>query len=146
MPQLKVTLAENLKRFLTERKMTQKELAEKIGVSIQTVSVIANAKSGLTPETLAKIASVLNVEETDLVAVHKPAEKVELRKDQWEILLKQMNSISSHKISMPSDILRDFEALDPKLHDAAIVAIRAVVAGLKGKRPKGNSGSESNTG
>lgn len=45
--------------YLDESGMTQAELAEKMGVSVQTVNLIVNGKRAITPETAIALSKVL---------------------------------------------------------------------------------------
>lgn len=58
----------HLSRLLGERRMTQKELAQKAGLRTQTVSKIYNEQvKGLEFDTIEKICRVLNCDLSDLL-------------------------------------------------------------------------------
>ena len=63
-----MNLRDNIKKYCKLRKMTQKELAEKLGVT--DVSLNATLKEGKDPRlsTLQKIADVLEIKITDLLS------------------------------------------------------------------------------
>ncbi len=66
-----------LKEVLTEKGMTGKDLADKIGVTPASVSNIVQGNSFPKPETLIAIASALNVDVKDLFVSTKEAEALE---------------------------------------------------------------------
>jgi len=61
----------NIKRYRKYRKWTQEKFAEKIGISINFLSEIETGKKWLSPESMVKFASVLNIEPFELF---KPAD------------------------------------------------------------------------
>ena len=124
MPSIKETLASNLKRLLFEKGMSQKELAEQLHVTVQTVSGLINAKAGVSGKILTKLANILEVEETDLVAIQTCTEKVELRKDQWE---KISQVVFEQKVPIPDDILDNISKLDQKNKDWLFDLIRSAI-------------------
>ena len=60
--EIRGTLGSNLKRFRNYRKFTQAELAEKLDISIPFLSDVENGRKWISPETLAKFSSVLDIE------------------------------------------------------------------------------------
>jgi len=68
-----VALAENLRKFRTLAKMSQKQLADRIGISCPRISEIELGKGNPTVKTLEKIATALQVEPIDLL--RKPKSK-----------------------------------------------------------------------
>jgi transcriptional regulator with XRE-family HTH domain len=70
--QFRLTVRENIKRFRTLRKWTQAEFAERVDISINFLSDIENGKKWISPATMVKFASVLNIEPYELF---KPAEE-----------------------------------------------------------------------
>ena len=56
----------NLKRYRNYRKFSQAELAEKLDMSIPFLSDVENGRKWISPVTLAKFASALNVEPYEL--------------------------------------------------------------------------------
>ena len=72
----KNVFAENLKRIISQRGTTQREVAEKLGVTETTVSrYVTTGPKGRTPnvESLVALAPVLNVSLDTLVGVEPPA-------------------------------------------------------------------------
>ena len=59
-------LGSNLKRYRTYRQLTQAELAEKLDISIPFLSDVENGRKWISPNTLVKFASVLNIEPYEL--------------------------------------------------------------------------------
>lgn len=68
MRSLKDILADNLSRLLREKRKTQVELAEELGVSFKTVNQYLNGRGGISGEMITKFASALDVTEGDLVS------------------------------------------------------------------------------
>lgn len=59
-----------LEAWRKKRGLSQEELAEKSGVSTAQISLIENAKSGGSPETLEKLADALDIEVGELFDVN----------------------------------------------------------------------------
>ena len=71
--ELRAILSANLKRYRSYRKLTQEELAEKLGISIPFLSDVENGRKWISPATLVKFADALGIEPHELF---KPAEAV----------------------------------------------------------------------
>lgn len=71
----KQALRFRIKEILSEKKMTSKELAEKMGKAPQYVSNIINGGKGASLSTLTDIADALNVEIRDLFATTNSQEE-----------------------------------------------------------------------
>ena len=56
----------NIRRYRDYRKWTQAEFAEKLGISINFLSDIENGKKWISPASMVKFASVLNIEPFEL--------------------------------------------------------------------------------
>jgi len=56
----------NLKRYRTYRKLSQAELAEKLDISIPFLSDVENGRKWISPVTLVKFATALNIEPYEL--------------------------------------------------------------------------------
>ena len=56
----------NLKRYRNYRKFSQAELAEKLNISIPFLSDVENGRKWISPVTLVKFASALNIEPYEL--------------------------------------------------------------------------------
>jgi len=61
----------NIRRYRDYRKWTQAEFAEKLGISVNFLSDIENGKKWISPASMVKFASVLNIEPYELF---KPAD------------------------------------------------------------------------
>ena len=59
---IQIRLAENLKRFRKERKLTQFQLAEKAGISDETIKNIELCKTWTSEKTLSQITEVLDID------------------------------------------------------------------------------------
>lgn len=66
MSNINLVLGENIRRFRKKMKMTQEELADKIGVSFQAVSKWENAQSAPDISLLPLLAEVFNCRIDDL--------------------------------------------------------------------------------
>ena len=71
--ELKAVVQTNIKRYREYRKWTQAQFAEKLNISINFLSDIENGKKWISPATMVKFASVLNIEPFELF---KPIEAV----------------------------------------------------------------------
>jgi len=69
--QLRDIVRANIRRYRNYRKWTQAELAEKLDISINFLSDIENGKRWISPASMVKFASVLNIEPFELF---KPAD------------------------------------------------------------------------
>ena len=69
--QLRDIVRANIRRYRDYRKWTQAEFAEKLGISINFLSDIENGKKWISPASMVKFASVLNIEPYELF---KPAD------------------------------------------------------------------------
>lgn len=64
--ELKAIVQANIKRYRNYRGWTQAQLAEKLNISINFLSDIENGKKWISPATMVKFASVLNIEPFEL--------------------------------------------------------------------------------
>ena len=69
--ELRVIVRTNIKRYRDYRKWTQADFAEKLSISVNFLSDIENGKKWISPSTIVKFASVLNIEPYELF---KPAD------------------------------------------------------------------------
>ena len=69
--QLRTIVRTNIRKYRDYRKWTQAELAEKLDISINFLSDIENGKKWISPASIVKFASVLNIEPYELF---KPAD------------------------------------------------------------------------
>ena len=68
---LRAIVKTNIRRYRDYRKWTQAEFAEKLDISINFLSDIENGKKWISPASMVKFASVLNIEPFELF---KPAD------------------------------------------------------------------------
>ena len=64
--EIRSILGTNLKRYRNYRKFSQAELAEMLDISIPFLSDVENGRKWISPNTLAKFASALNIEPYEL--------------------------------------------------------------------------------
>jgi len=75
--ELRLVLAENIKKFRNRRGWNQLFLAEKIGISANYLSAVETAKGWVTPLTLVKLAKALDIEVFELFMPVIPAVSVQ---------------------------------------------------------------------
>jgi transcriptional regulator with XRE-family HTH domain len=73
---LKKIVAERILNARKAKGLTQEELGKQLGMSSSSISSIENSRRNLTLETIAKIASVLDVEPSFLLGVNLENEKL----------------------------------------------------------------------
>jgi transcriptional regulator with XRE-family HTH domain len=73
-----VTFADNLRRTRAERYLTQSELAQKVGVSKQTIHRLEAGKTSPSLPTLRELAKALGVTPADLARPDEVAEQKKL--------------------------------------------------------------------
>ena len=78
--------------------LTQEELAEKVGVSIQMISNLELGKKAIRPENLVKISSVLNIS-TDYIL-----KGIEFE-NEINLLVKKMINLPSDKLNIVKDVV-----------------------------------------
>ncbi|MFP3042424.1 helix-turn-helix domain-containing protein [Treponema primitia] len=64
--ELRSILSLNIKRFRNSRNLSQADLAEKLDISVNFLSNIENGNKWISPQTLVKFASALNIEPFEL--------------------------------------------------------------------------------
>jgi transcriptional regulator with XRE-family HTH domain len=64
--EIRSVFGSNLKRYRNYRKLSQAELAEKLDISIPFLSDVENGRKWISPVTLVKFASALNIEPYEL--------------------------------------------------------------------------------
>ena len=69
--EIRAVFGSNLKRYRNYRKFSQAELAEKLDISIPFLSDVENGRKWISPMTLAKFASALNIEPYELFKSEK---------------------------------------------------------------------------
>jgi transcriptional regulator with XRE-family HTH domain len=127
MATLKAILAENLKRILFEKKLSQSQLSEKMDVSFQTINGIANGRVGITGDMISKIAQALGIEESDLVTSQTPPKQVQLSKAQWDTLQKHLTSVPAGPQAVRQDLWTRLSKLPPDQQEIAWEMVQDVV-------------------
>ncbi|QEZ68022.1 XRE family transcriptional regulator [Paraclostridium bifermentans] len=94
-----MNIGANIKKFRKEKGLTQKELAEKIGVSGAYIQQIENNKKNPSIKTLNKISSALGVTIQELIAGEK---------QQVEIIEKDITQFSTDEL-LKEIVKRGFE-------------------------------------
>lgn len=69
------TLAKNIKKFRAQKGLSQAQLAEKADISLPFMSSIEQSSKWPYPDTLAQIATALDIEVSDLFATKKTENK-----------------------------------------------------------------------
>ena len=64
--EIRSILSSNLKRYRNYRKLSQAELAEKLDISIPFLSDVENGRKWVSPSSLVKLASALDIEPYEL--------------------------------------------------------------------------------
>lgn len=64
-------IAQNIKKYLREKNMTQKELADKINISPSTISDYMNLRSNPSHGVIQRIADYFNVQKSDIDSTYK---------------------------------------------------------------------------
>lgn len=92
MTNLKIQFGKRVKAFRQKNKLSQEELAEKVGIAITNMGKIERGENFVTAATLVKLAEVLNVEIRDLFDFgnHKSAQDMrdeitEFMKDDFNV-------------------------------------------------------------
>lgn len=70
---LREVFAKNIKRFRTERNLTQEELSLSCGLHRSHVNTIERSEVNVTLDTIEKLAKVLDIPEKDLLERHPSA-------------------------------------------------------------------------
>ena len=78
---------ENIKEICSERGISRKELAEKMGVDESNISRLLTGKRGLNINTLAKIAQILNLRPIDLYTWPDRYVKEEIQQEDVEAVI-----------------------------------------------------------
>jgi transcriptional regulator with XRE-family HTH domain len=85
-----------IKHYRNIKKIKQRTLAEKLGVTDSYVSKLENEKTALSVETLLKIAEILEVQPGDLVDNQRYEPSEELKNDgvKWVVLGKKLEELN----------------------------------------------------
>lgn len=121
----------NLKRYLKEHKLTQRDLAEKLHVSTATVSDWINGNKNPTFENIDKIANVLNISVADMfidraIGVHPDDKVTEERflafvRNKYDAMwiMKHMMNLSDVELGVYRTSLKSLERLkDSRMGDS----------------------------
>lgn len=73
--EIRNTLAKNIKKFRAQKGLSQAQLAEKADISLPFMSSIEQSSKWPYPDTLAQIATALDIEVSDLFATKKTENK-----------------------------------------------------------------------
>ncbi len=93
--QLPILLGLRLKHLRTQRRLTQEELAERIGISSKYLSSIERGKENPGLSTIARIAEALQIEPREMFDfVHEGKSRAELH----DIIQKLMNDVDDDKL------------------------------------------------
>ncbi len=82
----KENFALNLKNIRKSRKLTQEQLAERVGVDFRYISYLENARSFPSCELVEKLVNALNVEYSELFMYEKEFSRSELEKNILQII------------------------------------------------------------
>jgi len=77
--QFRTVVRTNIRRYRNYRKWTQTEFAEKVDISVNFLSDIENGKKWISPASMVKFASVLNIEPYELFKpVETPSQNISM--------------------------------------------------------------------
>lgn len=96
--QLLIDMGNRISKRRKELNMTQEQLAEAVGVSIQSVSCFENGKKAIRPENLSNLCDVLDVS-TDYILRGKKSSK------ELEGIFKKFESMSEDDYQMVENIV-----------------------------------------
>lgn len=105
----RATLAAALKRLRVEADLTQKELAEKIGLSSQQVANIETGRTGIKPEYVERILDSLGIEDSDEVNRADLVERARLSRQRPPNRVRRRHITSQAFIAPVLRRLNDFE-------------------------------------
>ena len=88
---IKKLLGRRIKELRTRKRMTQEELAERVGIGDRNLSKIECGNNFITAETLSNILSALDVEAVELFDFKHLSDTEELKKELIEAI--QMNKV-----------------------------------------------------
>ncbi len=88
---IKKLLGRRIKELRTRKRMTQEELAERVGIGERNLSKIECGNNFITAETLSNILSALDVEAVELFDFKHLSDTEELKKELIEAI--QMNKV-----------------------------------------------------
>jgi transcriptional regulator with XRE-family HTH domain len=91
---LRILLSKNIKKYRNNFRYTQEKLAEKAGLSMQTLNDIEGGRRWVSSKTLTKLAKALNIEEYQLLL----PENGETEKNQGKSSLQSLISLKDSVI------------------------------------------------
>lgn len=100
---IKQTIATNLFKYRKRKKMTQKELAEKLGVQHNTISTWENGINSIDVDTLYKICIILDISINDIFG-YKEKGTFSLKEKEHLNKYKQLNDKRQNRIDKFTDI------------------------------------------
>jgi transcriptional regulator with XRE-family HTH domain len=86
---IRMTLAKNVKSYRSALQYSQEKLAEKTGLSVQTIKDIEGCRRWVSDSSLEKLAKALNINEFKLLL----PEKYDADKKNWKLSLKTLSSL-----------------------------------------------------
>ena len=92
--EVRTEIAKNILFYRKKKNMSQKELAEKLGVRHTTVSAWENCKNAIDIDALNEICNILNISLNDALGKYAKKEDIKLSRDEQQ-LIKDYRSLSS---------------------------------------------------
>ncbi|WP_422122896.1 helix-turn-helix domain-containing protein [Planococcus sp. X10-3] len=99
------TIGEKIKTKRNEKRMTQQELADKIGVSYTTVSLYESNSRKPSFKALARIADVFDVSTAYFFEEEDPSEA---KRDKVKVAMRNMDKLSDEDVDRVNDIIKTF--------------------------------------
>lgn len=100
---LKENFAQNLKKIRKSRKLTQEQLAERVGVDFRYISYLENARSFPSSDLIEKLTAALNVDCVELFNFENEISREELEKK----LAKLISIFDDEKLKILYKIAKD---------------------------------------
>lgn len=129
-----------LKQFRFTKGETQDWLANFLGLSRKTINRWEKNGAGTaTLDQVEEISKKFQMPIKNLLGLdirEAYIERVELRKDQWDTLTKQLQLVSSSKSPIPQDILEGLSNLSHDKQDMAWGVIRSMISSLGGQKKR----------
>lgn len=110
--------AENLKMARIAAEMSQKDVAEKIGVAKSTYSLYESGKRKPVIAGIKKMAAVLGVSTDDLIGIPTTGEPDVLKRETVQELLKEAAGCSDEDIRFATEQLRRIKAYHDRIMEA----------------------------
>jgi len=109
MPSLQVAISKNLVRLRNARGLTQEQLGKKASLARSTIARLEVGGGGITLDTVSRLASALEIEETDLTFVGEAPAPIKVEHDVTECLRR----VSKATLSSLKKTAHDKEKLTP---------------------------------